>query len=178
MIRPTITQYGKGEWIAIVTQFNREFVDDLKDAVSPEWRQWGGKQDGWIIAPAGIASAIQVARKHFPDILDTREMSGQDVDDAQLEAEIAEIKANQAYLLGSEDWIWEAIAALDSAMSDYSPRSHSRVKSRMARDAALLRHSLENARLPLEALTELHVRGLAAACRLARENTITDLVRK
>lgn len=30
MIRPTITQYGNGEKIAIVTPFNREFVDDLK----------------------------------------------------------------------------------------------------------------------------------------------------
>jgi hypothetical protein len=39
------------------------------------------------------------------------------------------------------------------------------VKAGKARTRALLHHALDNARIPVEKLTELHVRGLAAAAR-------------
>lgn len=156
----------QSEMVALQTPYDRGFVDALKSEISN--RRWDRDNKVWLIAENEAEKAIEIAARYF-EVIDGHDKSADEMEEAQIEAEIAQIKANQAAILESENYIEGIIEKLDAAIDRYSFRSKSSVKGAMARDRALLEHSLNNARLPVERLTELHVRGMAAALRLIEE---------
>lgn len=157
----------QGEKIALQSPYDGDFVAELKDAVPYTDRRWDRDNKVWLVAEAEADKAIEITAKYF-EVVDGRGKSADEMEEAQLEAEIAQIKDNQVAILEHKDYIEEIIGKLDVAISRYSFRSKSSVKGAMARDRALLQHSLNNAELPLERLTELHVRGMVAALRLIK----------
>jgi hypothetical protein len=153
----------RNEMIALQTPYDRDFVDALKNGISD--RRWDRDNKLWLVAESEADKALEIAARYF-EVVDGRGKSADEVEEAQIEAEIAQIKANQAAILEREDYIEEVIGKLDAAIDHYSFRSKSSIKGAMVRDRALLEHSLNNARLSVERLTELHVKGMAAALRL------------
>ena len=162
----------QGEKIALQTPYDHDFVDKLKSEISN--RQWDRDNRVWLVAEDEADKALEIVARYF-EVVDGRDKGEDEIEEAQLEAEIAQIKANQAWILEHEDHIIKAMNALDAQIKGYSFRSKSSIKGRMCRDAALLGHSLNNAKMPIEQLTELHVRGLAAARRLLEECSIAQL---
>lgn len=142
------------------TPYNAEFVDELKAALPAAARKWDATRKCWIVAEAALPTVKPIFDKYF----------GPEAEEAALDAEIEQIKANQAYILEREERINSLIADLAARISRYSFRSASHIKAGLVTDRALLSHSLDNARLPVEQLTELQVRGLAAAVRYLEAN--------
>lgn len=161
----TISQIGNQ--IAIQGPYDSDFVRDLKDAIPYTARKWDGAKKVWLVDLDQEQAALAVANKYY-EILDTRKLSAAQVEDAKIADEIVRIKANQELILKNEKWINDRVDLLSSSISRYSPRSVSRVRHGEAMDRALLMHALNNARIPVEKLTELQVRGLAAACRYVK----------
>jgi len=155
----------QSEMIALQTPYDRGFVAELKNEIHYSERKWDRANRVWLVTPAQADKALEVAARYF-EVVDGRDKSTNEMEEAQIEAEIAQIKASQAAILEKRDYIEEIIGKLDVAINRYSFNSKSAIKGGMARDRALLQHSLDNAELPLERLTELHVRGMAAALRL------------
>jgi hypothetical protein len=153
--------------IAFQTPYNRDFVDELKNKIHYTERQWDRDNKVWLVTEAEADKALEITARYF-EVVDGRGKSADEVEEAQIEAEIAQIKANQAAILEQQEYIEEIIDRLDTAIDRYSFRSKSAIKGAMARDRALLQHSLDNTKLPLERLTELHIRGMAAALRLIK----------
>ena len=166
-----IAKYGV---VALQTPYHPQFVADLKAEIAYKDRQWDRDAKVWLVDEAEADKAIKIAAQFF-NIQDCRGKGEAEVEDTALEAEIAKIEADQQYILESEDKISEWIDALDAQIGRYSFSSKSSVKGRMCRDRALLAHSLDNAKTPVEQLVELQVRGLAAAVRLLQTNTIRQL---
>lgn len=153
------------EMIVLQTPYDPDFVDELKSEIHYTNRKWDCEAKVWLITEAEADKALEITARYF-EVIDGRGKSTDEVEEAQIEAEIAQIKDNQAAILERQEYIEGIIAKLDVAISRFSFRSKSSIKGAMARDRALLVHSLDNAELPLERLTELHVRGIAAALRL------------
>lgn len=172
----TIRQHNENQ-IAIDTPYSSDFVSELKSTIHYTERKWAGKGTGWLVSNSFADEAMAITRRHFETVVDARDnnISETDIEDARIEAEIEAIGQNQEFILDNEDWIQEAIEALDSSIARYSMHSKSRIKARKARDRALLFHSLNNAQMPVERLTELHVKGLAAAVRLIKNSSIAKL---
>lgn len=163
MAQAIITE--QNDKIALQTPYNRDFVGELKSKIAD--RQWDRDNKMWLVVNDEADKAIEIAARYF-EVIDGRGKGSEAVEEAQIEAEIGQIKANQVWIIEHDDYIRDVIGALNIAISQYSFRSKSSIKGRMCRDAALLSHSLNNARMPVEQLTELHVRGLAAARRLLK----------
>jgi hypothetical protein len=162
MIQAIITE--QNDKIALQAPYNQAFVSEIKSELAD--RRWDRNNRVWLVAEDEADKAIEIASRHF-EVIDGRSKSDEEMEEAQIDVEIAQIKASQAAILEQEEYIGEIVGKLDTAISRYSFRSKSYdVKGAMARDRALLEHSLNNARLPVERLTELHVRGIAAALRL------------
>jgi len=161
----------QNEWVALQTPYDRDFVDALKSAVAYTDRKWNATEKVWLVTEIEASKAIEIASRFF-DVQDQRGKNTQQVakmeaaaEEKALEAEIEQIKANQTYILESEERIEGIIEDLSGRISRYSFRSKSNVRYGLAQDRALLQHSLDNARIPVERLTELQVRGLVAAVR-------------
>ena len=163
-----------GKQIGFKAPFNPQFLTEFKSAVDWRARKWDKADKVWLVDENEADQAIEVAARFFT-IQDMRGKTAEEAEDAALEAEIAQIEANRQYILDNAEHIKEVIAALEDAVSRYSFQSKSGVKGRMARDKALLWHTLRNAKMPLEQLTELEVRGLGAAVRLLETNSIRQL---
>jgi len=159
---------NQNEGAAVQPPYDFQFLADLKAAVPAEARKWDGANKVWLIQPAYAEAAIKIASQYF-SIVDGRNKSASEIEEAQIDAEIAAIQANQAFILKNEARIDEIIRDLDGKIARYSFRSTSSVKGGLCRDRALLAHSLDNARLRVESLAELQVRGLAAAVRYLNE---------
>lgn len=177
MATAIITQANETQ-IAIDTPYDANWLDDFKKAIHYTNRKWGGKGIGWLVDNEAAETAIAFTAAHF-EIQDRRGKSTDEVadmedaaDEAKLEAEIEQIKANQAYILDHTETIERIIGELDTAIGRYSYGSKSYIKGAFAKDRALLAHSLSNAGLSIEQLTELHVKGLAAAVRLLEKGYI------
>ena len=168
------TAIAKDGVVALQTPYHPQFVADLKAEIAYKDRQWDRDAKVWLVADAEASKAIKIARRYF-DIQDCRGKGEAEAEEAALEAEVTKIEADQQYILNSEAKINEWLGALDGAIGRYSFSSKSSVKGRMCRDRALLAHSLRNARVPVEQLVELQVRGLAAAVRLLKTSTIRQL---
>ena len=160
--------------VGFQTPFDPQFLAELKTAIDWRDRDWIGADKTWLVKEAEANKAIAVAARFFT-IQDMRGKTVEEAEDAALEAQIVQIEANRQYILNNAEYIEEVIAALEDAVSGYSFRSKSGIKGRMARNSALLWHSLRNAKMPLEQLTELEVRGLGAAVRLLETNSIRQL---
>lgn len=160
--------------VSLQTPYNPQFVTALKAGVDYQARTWDRAAKVWLVTEPEADKAIKIARRFF-SIQDCRGKSGAEAEEAALEAEIAKIEADQRYILDSKDRIDKILVALDTAIGRYSFSSKSSIKGRMCRDRALLRHSLDNARAPVEKLVELQVRGLAAAVRLLETETVASL---
>lgn len=159
--------------IKIDTPYSHEYKEELKDKIPWQNRNWNGREKVWEIDAEYKDAALSITKEFFS----IEECSSdEEAEDAKIDAEIAEIAENQRFILENEDWINEAIEALDEAVARYSHNSKSRIKARMCKDRALLRHSLDNARIPISRLTELQVRGLAAAVRLIKNTSIRQLI--
>lgn len=173
-----ITQANEHQ-ISIDTPYDRDWLDAFRLAIHYTNRKWGGKGTGWLVDDGVADEAIRITAQHF-EIQDRRGRSEAEVvemqdaaEDAALEGEIAQIQSHQAYIREHETQIDHIISELDSVIGRYSYRSQSSIKAGLARDRALLWHSQRNAQLPVEQLTELHVRGLAAAVRLLEQGQIS-----
>jgi hypothetical protein len=151
--------------IALKTPYNPDFVSDLKSEINYADREWDRANKVWLVTEARADEAIQIVARYF-DVIDGREKSADEIEGAQIEAEIKQIQANQAYILEREERIDEIISALDRVLSHYSPRSKSNIRYSIAQDCALLGHALDNARMDVAQMAELQVRGLSAAVRL------------
>ena len=162
----TIEQANETQ-VAVKFPYNADAVSALKNAIPWQSRKWDAKGKFWLVADDMAGDAIAAITPHLDQVVDAR--TGADIEEAQIEAELAQIQANQAYILENRARIEREIAELESAVANYSYRSKSGRKATLATDAALLRHSLDNAQQPAEQLTELQVRGLAAAVRLLRK---------
>lgn len=159
----TIRESEKG--IEITTPFDRDFVDDLKTAIPCQDRSWDRQKKAWVVAASAIDEALKVTGRYF-EIIDLRGASADEADDALIEAELSKIEADQGFIRDNEARVEKMIKALDAAIARYSFRSKSAVKGAMAKDRALLAHSLSSAEQSPESLVELQVRGLTAARRL------------
>lgn len=155
--------------IDLATPYDRDFVNDLKAEIHYSERQWNRDSKCWWVSEAVVEEAIEITARHFT-IVDARGKGEDEVEEDQIEAEIAEIAENQKAILGNKERIEAEIEDLGTRIARYSFRSKSSVKAGLARDQALLQHSLRNAAMPTEELAELQVRGLAAARRYLREN--------
>lgn len=153
-----------GNQIAIQGPYDADFVRELKNSIPYTARKWDGTKKAWLVDLDQEQVALSVTSKYY-EILDTRKLSTTQIEDAKLADEISRIKANQEYILKNEKWINDRIDSFSCEISRYSMRSVSSIKHGKAMDRALLQHALDNARIPVEKLTELQVRGLAAACR-------------
>ena len=151
--------------IVLKTPYNREFIDALKSEIPYPERKWDSYHKVWGVSLSYAEKAEAIFSRYF----ETGEV---------LDAEIAQIQANQAWIIENKAHIEEIISALDTAISGYSYRSKSSIKGRMCRDRALLQHSLRNAEIPVEQLVELQVRGLSAAVKLLETETINSLARR
>lgn len=153
----------KNNKVAIASPFNRDFLDEFKRNIAD--REWDNKGKLWLVSPACATQAIEIASRYF-DVIDARGKTPDEVDDAKLEAEMAKIAADQVEILKNEEYIQRIIAGLETAIAGYSFNSKSYVKGALARDRALLEHSLVNARVPVDQLVELQIKGMSAALRL------------
>ena len=149
--------------IALQTPFSHDFVDELKQ--KSDTRKWDAGKKIWTVDMTEADLAIEIAGHYF-DVLDARNKSTGEIEEAQISAEIAKMRADQAYVQEHTEFIDKIIVALSDQISRYSFGSKSQVRYAMAQDRALLQHSLDNANIPVEAMTEMQVRGLAAAVRL------------
>lgn len=159
--------------IALATPWNADFVSDLKAATVS--RKWDGGAKTWTVEAAEADVAIAIAGKYF-DVVDARQMSAGQVEDAKLAAELAVVRDDQKYILSRREWIEGAIEALNENVRTYSSMSTSRVKARKSHDATLFYHALRYAQMPVEDLTEMQIRSLSSARRLAEGNSITSLL--
>lgn len=151
--------------IQIKSPYNADFVAALKDEIPANSRSWNGMQKVWEIEAAEAEAAVEIASR-FYQILDRRTMNSAAIDDAKIDAELANIQTNQEFIRTHTAAVEQIIDALEQAVKGYSYTSKSSVKYSIATDAALLRHSLSNATQPAAELVEIQVRGLAAARRL------------
>jgi hypothetical protein len=149
--------------VVLRTPYDEQFVSELKEKIPPQERNWDAYHKVWGVSANYADIAEEIFRSHFGS------------DDELLSAEIEQIKENQEYIINREAHINEAISALDAAVLRYSFNSKSHIKGRMARNRALLKHSLDNAKAQVESLTELQVRGLAAAVRLLETRSIKQM---
>jgi hypothetical protein len=163
ILKAVISQ--NNEMIALQTPYNRDFVNDLKAEIHYTERQWDATNKYWWVVKAQENKALEIAARYF-EIIDGRNKSVDEIEDAQIEGEIAQIIANQEEILKNKEYIQEIIERLSQAINRYSYGSKSAIKYALAKDRALLDHSLSNACIPVEQLTELQVRGMVAALRL------------
>lgn len=177
MATAIITQANENQ-IGIESPYDPDWLEDFKKAIHYTNRKWNRDQRIWLVDNEAAETAIAFTEAHF-EIQDRRSKSADEISDmedaadaANLEAEIGQIKANQAYILQRAEIVARIIKELDSAIGRYSYGSKSYIKGAFAKDRALLAHSLSNAKLPIEQLTELHVRGLAAAVRLLEKGYV------
>ncbi len=154
----------QGDKVALQTPYEPEFVTALKQAIDYTDRTWDREHKVWLVNASAAAEAIEVTRRYF-DVLDVRNKSAEDVEEALIDAELAEIEANRQFILERAEEIEKRIGALDANVKSYSYSSRSVHKAAQARESALLAHALSNARMAAEELTEMQVRGLAAAVR-------------
>lgn len=170
MKQATIRQ--EGQQVAFDTPFDRDFLARFKNVIPWQERKWDGSAKVWLISESQVEAAIELARKYF-DVVDARGMTEMQAEDAQIEAELAQIIDSQEYIKERRDQIVNIISHLSEIIGGFSFSSKSRIKSAFAQDRALLEHSLDNAEIPVERLTELQVRGLAAARRLLERGKIS-----
>lgn len=136
----------------------------IKEIKRLEGRRWDAASKAWFVPSASKAEAVEILSKFF-EVVDAEKVGESGVKLAKLNAMINEIIENQKYILSHKERIEELIAEKDAQVRGYSYRSTSRVKAALAADSALLWHALENATLDPSRMTELQVRGLAAAVR-------------
>lgn len=118
-------------------------------------RRWDGDRKLW---------ALPITLEEAKEALSEYQILGDE--DELIEAEIAEIKKFQAWILEDEPAIRAEIKKISVEVSRYSFHSRSRIKSGLATDEACLRHALGSARMPIEQLTEIQIRGMKKACEL------------
>ncbi len=151
-----ITQ--KDQAIAIQTPYDANFVAALKSGIDWQARKWDRESKCWLVSDAVAEKAIAIAAQYF-DVQDHRGKS-------KAESAEAKVKANQRFILEHEEWIDQAIDALNLEIGRRSLTSKS--PGRMRYDRSLLRRSLKDARRPMERMTELRTQKLAEAVRLVR----------
>ena len=161
-----------GNQIAIISPYNADFVAALKTEVPAAARKWDAVAKTWTVSADYGDVVAGLMSRHYGLFVDERvadkgEQAAveEQIEDAALEAEIEQIKANQAWIIQNEDDIRELIGKLSQRISRYSYTSKNSEKAAFASDRALLEHALDNARLPLEQLAEVQVRGMAAVVR-------------
>lgn len=136
----------------------------LKAIKAVEGRRWDGQAKAWFV-PAGSKAEAVSALAEFFKVVDTDSVGEGGAKLAKLDAMTDEIIENQKCILDNQERIEELIADMGGKIGRYSYTSHSRIKADLASDRALLQHALDNARLDPDRMTELQIRGLAAAVR-------------
>jgi hypothetical protein len=139
----------------------------LKDEIPYEDRRWDRERKAWVVSAAQAEKAIEITAR-FYQIVDGRQMDAGDVEATKIDAELEQIRADQALVLENEAYLQEKIEKLDAEVDAFSPRSKSLVKYNKAADSRLYYHAIQNARTPAEQLTELQIKSLAKVARMLR----------
>lgn len=129
-----------------LVELGGDFAESLARVKAVEGRKFDGRSKIW---------SIPITKEEF----------GFD-EEQEIETEIDHIEDVQKSILENEAYIEEVVSELSARIDKFSFRSKSYVKGAMVRDRALLQHSLDNARIPVDNLTELQVRGMSSALRL------------
>lgn len=129
-----------------------EMLGQVKDI---EGRRWDGDRKLWV---------LPLTQSEAKEVLSEYQILGDE--DEVLDAEIAEIEKFQKMILENEAQIKVEIEGLEESVKTYSFRSKSSRKASMATDCACLRHALHSAKLPIEELAEIQIRGMGSACRI------------
>lgn len=152
----TITTVGKE--IKIESPYDGDAVRAIK---AIEGRRWDASSKSWFVPIEAKAEAIEVIGKFFKVV----DPATANVKMAKIDALMAEVSENQKAILDNQERIEGLIEDLSGQIRRYSPRSVSSVKAGKAQDRALLQHALDNAKLDPASMTELQIKGLAAAVR-------------
>lgn len=132
------------------------FSEMLSQVKAIEGRRWGGDQNKVWILPITFQQAREVLGD-YKILCD---------EDEVIDAEIAEIKQLQEWILEDEEEVLAEAQRLDLKVKSYSFRSRSSVKAAIATNAACLHHAIHSAKLPIEKLAEIQIRGMKSACQL------------
>lgn len=133
----------------------KDFYEILEDVKAIQGRRWDGDRKLWIL-PLTLAEAKE-SFSEYKMLEDEEEV---------INEEITEIQKLQGWILEDESQVLEKAQNLDAKVKGYSFQSKSSVKASLARDAACLHHAINSAKLPVEKLTEIQIKGMKTACRL------------
>lgn len=147
-----------GQEIKIESPYDGDAVQAIKGI---EGRRWDAASKAWFVPADAKAEAVEVVGKFFKVV----DADRQNVKMAKIDALMEEVAENQKYILDSQERIEAIIEDLSGSISRYSYNSSSNIKAGKIQDRALLQHSLDNARLDSSKMTELQIKGLAAAVR-------------
>lgn len=130
-----------------------DFYSMLAQVKAVEGRKWDGNRRLWI-----LPGAIDEVRAALPEL----QILGDE--DEVLNAEIAEIQKFQKWISEDEKKVAAKRDELVAKRNSYSYGSKSRIKLAIATDAACLDHAIDSAKMPVEKLTEVQIRGMKRAC--------------
>lgn len=139
----------------VYTVTGGDFYDMLAEVKAIPGRRWDGERKLWKL-PLTLAEAKDALSEY--QILSD--------EDEVIDAEIAEIAKLQQMILEDEEKVLAEVQSLDAKVKNYSFRSKSSIKASLATEAACLRHAIASAKMPMEKLTEMQIKGMKAACRL------------
>jgi hypothetical protein len=130
------------------------FYDILTSVKAVPGRRWDGDRKLWIL-PLTIAEAKEALSEY--------KILGDE--DEVIDAEIAEIEKLQKWILEDEEKVLTEAQSLDTKVKSYSFHSKSSVKASLATEAACLHHAINSAKMPIEKLAEIQIKGMKAACK-------------
>ena len=139
----------------VYTVTGGDFDNMLAEVQGITDRRWDGDRTLWIL-PLTLADAKKALSEY--------KILGDE--DEVIDAEIAEIAKLQKWILEDEQEVLDEAQRLDAKVKSYSFNSKSSVKASIARNAACLHHAINSAKMPIEKLAEIQIKGMKAACKL------------
>jgi len=130
-----------------------DFYEMLSQVKAVEGRRWDGDRKLWI-----LPGAIEEVRASLPEL---QILGGED---EVLDAEIAEIKKLQGWILEDFSAIEQEIADLEANKGGYTGKWRNKEAKR--RGAWCLRCAVKSASQPIEKLTEPEIAGMKRACEI------------
>ena len=130
-----------------------DFYSMLAQVKAISGRKWDGNRRLWI-----LPGDIEEVRAALPEL----QILGDE--DEVLGAEIAEIQKLQRWILEDEEKVAAKRDELVAKRDRYSFNSKSRIKHAVAVDVACLDHAIDSAKIPVERLAEVQIRGMKRAC--------------
>jgi hypothetical protein len=157
-----IMSANKGGGRTFETPYNAGFVDDLKNNIPYNMRQWNPEKKRWVVAPEMADTAADIASQYF-HVADGRNMTAAQVKQVKRAVRTTRIKNAQKVLRQNVGKIESEIADLDEVISGYSYSSRSRRKADAIRRRALFQYTLRDLNAKPESMEDIQMRGMAKA---------------